>query len=121
MPLGVVAPLGRASQRGAAAPGVRTPAASSGRARFGAGLDVLGQADLVVLGEQRVPADVAQVEADEVLVVSAAALIAMSATCSRPEVPCASHGLTVPLSVNRGSGRIRPEGREAETVADDVE
>ena len=39
-------------------------------ARLDAGLDGLGEADLVVLGEEIVETDVLEVEADEVLVVT---------------------------------------------------
>ena len=46
------------------------PAASSSAARRLPGLDRLGQADLVVLGEQRVLPDVGQVQPDEVFLVS---------------------------------------------------
>ena len=49
--------------------------ASSSRPTGGAGLDGLGEADLVVLGEQRVLPDVGEVETDEVFLVAFDALL----------------------------------------------
>ena len=46
--------------------------------RLAAGLDGLGQADLVVLGQQRVLTDVGQIQPDQILVVSLEALLRQS-------------------------------------------
>ena len=52
-----------------------------------AGLDGLGQADLVVLGQQRVLPDVRQVEPDEVLVVALDSFLGQD---RRQTFPCSS-------------------------------